>query len=163
MQHLLAWRKLFITSRYLSKVAYLTFQIDYEHYMRKCCLTVSVFHSGVLPSTNGTHSHVTHVSTGKQWDPSLCFIFNQPISSNTYSAEQTNKPIPDPFLPAPPCCQIELSVPLISCRSSDWMSSYLCLQKNKNIYSQIQSSFLGKQHMYFWLRPVLAFLIKFRQ
>lgn len=67
------------------------------------------------------------------------------------------------FLTAPPCCQTDLVGPRVPCKRSGWMSPFLSIQKSKIIYFQIQSSFSGKQHRYFWLRSVLSFSLKFRQ
>lgn len=64
---------------------------------------------------------------------------------------------------APPHCQIVLARPLVPRRSPCWMSSYLHIQKNKNIYFQLQSSFSGKQRRYLWLRSVVSFLLTKQQ
>ena len=79
-----------------------------------------------------------------------------------HNTQQTNS---CPILPAPPGCQIELDGLLVPCRSSGWMSSYLCVQKNENIDFQIQSSLSGRWECKVrgtqW--PVFLFSLKCRQ
>ena len=80
-----------------------------------------------------------------EWEPSSSFSCH-PVWPIAFSGAKylTKNMIQKCSLPTPPPFQTEQEQLPVKYRMSDWMSNFLSLQKNKNTYSQIQSTLLGR-------------------